>query len=145
MDTTARLGLPLLAVAQAAKEMTVNEALTAIDIAVQAAVETIATTPPEAPAIGQSWLVGEGASGAFSDHDGAIAALTAGGWRFVAPFDGMTVWQRDEALVVRRRGTAWEGGPAISAPTGGTVIDVEARNALAQVISCLRNQGMIKA
>ena len=59
-DHTARLALPLLSPGQAQKEMTHNEALALIDLAVQASVESVgATVPPADPAEGAAWILGE--------------------------------------------------------------------------------------
>jgi hypothetical protein len=145
MEMTARLNLPLLAVAQAAKEMTVNEALIALDAAVQPVVEGEVSDPPMSPDPRQSWLVGVGATGAFAGKDGAIATWTAGGWRFAAPFDGMALWRLDKGAVVRRIGGAWQSGNAVNVPTGGTVIDVEARAAIEMIVARLREAGMTAA
>lgn len=143
METTARFDLPLLAVAQAAKEMTVNEALTLLDAATQPVVDGEASAPPGSPAIGQGWLVGSGATGAFTGHAGAIAVWTAGGWRFIVPFDGMAVWRRDAGVSVRRAVGGWHSGVAVSVPSGGPVIDVEARAAIGTIIARLRDAGII--
>ena len=160
---TDRLSLPLLAVAQAQKEMTHNEALALVDTAVQATVVAVApSTVPTAPTPGQCWIVGSGATGAWAGHDGAIAAWTQGGWRFVAPFEGLTVWSLADAMSARRTATAWvtgsltghkltidgeqvvgaRGGP-ISAPSGGTIVDAEARTAVAAILATLRSHGLI--
>ena len=143
MDMTARLGLPLLAVAQAAKEMTVNEALTLLDISVQAVVEGEAAIPPLAPAIGQCWLVIAGASGTFAGHVGAVACWTAGGWRFVMPVTGMAVWRRDLAVVSRRAEGGWTYGAAITIGSEGDTMDVEARIAITSILARLRDHGLI--
>lgn len=145
MDTTARFDLPLLAVAQAAKEMTVNEALTTLDAAVQPVVEGVATAPPASPVAGQGWLVEEGATGAFADRSGELAFWTAGGWRFVAPFEGMSAWRRDADVTVRRVSGAWQTGAAVSVPSGGSVIDVEARAAVESIVARMRAAGIISA
>ena len=145
MDMTARFGLPLLAVAQAAKEMTINEAMTAIDAAIQPVVESETATPPSSPDLGQSWLVADGAGGAFAGHDGAIAAWTAGGWRFVTPFEGTMAWRRDTEVIVRRHASAWQNGTPIATPTTGSVIDAEARAAIIAILSQMRSHGLIAA
>jgi hypothetical protein len=145
MDMTARLQLPLLAVAQAGKEMTVNEAMTAIDIAAQAVVEGEASSPPAGPVAGQCWLVGGTPTGAFAGRSGAIAAWTEGGWRFLAAIEGMSVWRRDLAVVVRRRGAGWENGDAVAPVSGGAVIDAEARAAIATIVARLRAAGITAA
>lgn len=146
---TDRLGLPTLAAAQAQKEMTHNEALTLLDAAVQAVVVAVApVAAPSSPTPGQCWIVGAGASGAWAGHDGALAVWTDGGWRFVAPFDGMTAWSIADGGVTRRIAGAWPTsaqGPVIADPRGGGFIDLEARGALSTLLGVLRAQGVLKA
>ena len=164
-DQSARLALPLLAAGQAQKEMTVNEALARLDIAVQASVVAGGVdTPPVAPAVGQSWIVGEAPEGDWSGHDGAIAGWTPGGWRFLDPIDGMAAWAQDAGIVWRRVAGAWLAGEltgqrvsiggvqvvgaqqaAIDAPAGGDTIDAEARAAIASILGALRSHGLIAA
>lgn len=145
--TTDRLALPTLAAAQAQKEMTHNEALLRLDAAVQAVVVAVAPpTVPATPTPGQCWIVGAGAGGAWSGHDGALAAWTGGGWRFVAPFEGMAAWSVADAGVARRIGATWRIGgrsAAIADPSGGTTIDTQARAALAEVLAMVRRHGLI--
>ena len=143
MEKTARLDLPLLSVAQAAKEITVNEALTLLDAVVQPAVEGDASAPPPAPAIGQGWLIGSSPTGVFGSHANSLAVWTAGGWRYVVPFEGMTVWRRDDGVVVRWRSGAWRGGDSVSVPIGGSVIDTEARVTIETIVARIRDFGII--
>ena len=165
MPDTERLKLPLLAVAQAQKEMTHNEALTLLDAAVQATVVSVApATVPATPVPGQCWIVGVAATGAWAGHDGALATWTAGGWRFVAPFLGMAVWSLADNAPVRRMSFGWYPGavighwleingaqvvsgrrPAIADPSGGTTVDAEARATLVTILGALRGHGLIYA
>lgn len=162
-DISDRLALPLIAPGQAQKEMTHNEALARLDIMVQPVVQAVAPpTVPATPALGQCWIVGVGAAGAWAGRDGALAAWTAGGWRFVAAFEGMTAWSIADAMVVMRRGAAWIIGeinarqiriddvrvltvrqPAIATPAGGTVVDGESRAAITDILAVLRTHGLI--
>lgn len=58
------------------------------------------TAPPGSPAIGDVYLVGAAATGAWAGHDGAIAVYgLAATWRFVTPADGMLAWLADEGLL----------------------------------------------
>jgi len=164
-DTSARLAFPLLAAGQAQKEMTVNEALALIDIAVQAsAVAGGIDTPPEAPAAGQCWIVGDSPDGAWSGHAGMLAGWTADGWRFATPVEGMAVWVSADIMVWRYIGGTWQAGVlnghrvsidgvqvvgprtvAIGDPEGGAVADAEARAAVAAILAALRSHGLIEA
>lgn len=160
---THRLSLPLLAVAQAQKEVTHNEALAMIDALVQPVVVSVApASVPGAPTPGQAWIVGTGATGLWSGQDDALAVWTAGGWRFAAAFAGMMVWSLADSMIFRRTASAWlqgaltgrtltlDGaqvvgarGAAIASPSGGSTIDAEARTALAEALDRLRGHGLI--
>lgn len=145
--TTDRLLLPTLTQAQAQKEMTHNEALLRLDAAVQATVVAVAPPAvPSAPTAGQCWIVGAQAGGAWSGHDGSIAAWTGGGWRFVAPFEGMAAWSVADSGVARRIGAGWRiagRGAPIADPSGGTVVDSQARAALLDLLALVRRHGLV--
>lgn len=149
-ETSARLGLPLLVPGQAQKEMTHNEALTTLDLQVQASVEAVGlATPPTAPVAGQCWIVGPDATGAWADRDGDLAGWTAGGWRFASPREGTIAWDADSGGFARHAGGNWVsraplGDPlaVIDLPTGGTTADLEARAAISSIIMTLRHFGL---
>ena len=144
MPATPRLGLPLLAVAQAQKEVTHNEALVVLDALVHAAVEAgPIAAPPATPAEGQCWIVGPAATGEWSGQEGAIALWTAGGWRFVAPRDGMQAVRLIDRERLRYDGGEWTPPETIAAPSGGAVIDVEARATLAALVLAMEAQGLM--
>lgn len=160
-DASPRLQLPFLAVGQAQKEMTHNEALTRLDICVQAVVEEELATPPDIAEAGRCWLVGESAQGAWAGQAGCIAQSTGGGWRFMVPFDGFSIWMRASGQRLTRESGLWSASlsgtalridgkqvvgaqqNAISSPTGGNVQDVEARASIALIIASLAAHGLI--
>ena len=161
--TSARLNLPLLQAGQAQKEFTHNEALTAIEALVQPVAETLGDdAPPATPAAGQCWIIGSAPGGDWAGHAGALAMSSDGGWRFTPAFDGMTVWVAASGLFAHRRGGAWALGdeqatalsiggvqvvgaqqPAIAGPSGGTLVDTEARAGVTAIIMTLRAHGLI--
>lgn len=163
MDGTGRFGMPRLVAGQAQKEVTHNEALACLDMLLHPAVETmLLAVPPGAPAIGAAWIIAAGAEGQWVGKSGQLACWTDGGWRFSVPVAGMAVWVIDHGLHARWTGSAWSTGPwptagvtcdgvqvvgarqpAITAPTGGTTVDAEARAALSAVLNALRNHGLI--
>lgn len=162
-ETTARLALPLLHAGQAQKELDHNEALVLLDIAVQPVVEAIGlNAPPDDPADGSCWVVGSDPTGAWAGHADALAGWTAGGWRFVAPRDGMSAWRATDGLTARYEG-GWTIGEsrvvrlvigsdqvigerqaAIANPIGGSSIDIEARDAITAVLAAMRTHGLIE-
>lgn len=162
-DTTDRLALPLLAAGQAQKEATHNEALALATMVIQPVVQAVAPSAvPTSPLIGQCWIVGVTATGAWAGHDGAIACWTSGGWRFADPFPGMIAWNIATASFAQRGASSWTVGisnasqyrindvqvvgarqSAISNVSGGTVVDAESRVALSAVLTALRAHGLI--
>lgn len=163
MADTARWGLPLLDAGQAQKEMTVNEALARLDLLAQASVTAVGVdTPPLAPAEGEAWVVGPVPTGAWAGRADAVAGWTAGGWRFVTPREGMTLWSATDGCAASYTGGQWRVGSlagrrvevggvqvvggraaAITSPSGGAVVDAEARTALAAILTALRTHGLI--
>lgn len=161
-EMSARLALPFLLPGQAQKEFFHNEALARIDVTLCAAVEGApSAVMPAAPEPGQSWIVAAGASGAWSGQDDHLACWTSGGWRFVAPVEGMLAWNKADGLYLFWNGNAWSTGewnvsrliieekqivgPRLSAlpvPAGGGVIDVEARVAIDAICAALKTHGL---
>jgi hypothetical protein len=153
----------LLAPGQSQKEFFHNEALERIGMLLCPVVEGMPqATPPADPAIGACYLVGQNGTAEWSGQDGAIACFTAGGWRFVAPIEGLGVTMGPTGEPVQWRYGSWEAGiarlqevriagqrvlrerqPAISDPVGGAVIDGESRASLAAVLAALRTHGLI--
>lgn len=162
---TDRLKLPLLAAAQAQKEVTHNEALALADIAIQAVVQAVAPgSVPSSPALGQCWIVGGTPAGAWAGQAGKIGGWTSGGWRFLAPFEGMQVWSVADSVMVRREGMNWVMGtvtasvvkvagiqvvgsqrPRVLAPFGGSTVDMQARAVIAALIAGLESHGLFSA
>ncbi len=163
MDTTARLDLPLLVAGQAQKEIFHNEALQRIDACVAACVvERSSATPPVSPSVGECHLVAAGASGAWAGHVAALACFGEGGWRFVAAREGLRVWVASEGVDATFRAGAWDYGivrgssvridgtkvvggqqPAIADAAGGSVVDVQSRSVIGQLLAALRAHGLI--
>ena len=162
-DRTARLALPLLQPGQAQKETTHNEALTLLDLAVQASVTAVGTNvPPAAPTAGSAWIVGTAPAGGWAGQARAIAGWTASGWRFLVPREGMAVWSIADGQSARFAAGAWTLGvlagtrvsiggvdvvglrrPAVPDPTGGTVVDVQSRATIGAILAALRGHGLI--
>ena len=142
-STSPRFALPLLFSGQSQKEVTVNEALLAADVLLHPAIETVVASPPASPGGGQCWLVGSSASGAFAGQTDQIAAWTEGGWRFVAPRDGMRAFDIAAGADRLFAGGTWQLSAAPSNPAGGSVIDIEARNAIGALAAALRSAGVL--
>jgi hypothetical protein len=144
MPTTPRFALPLLATAQAQKEVTHNEALTLLDALLHAAVEAgPLAAPPADPEEGQCWIVGAAPTGAWAGEAHAIAIRTGGGWRFAPPREGMRATRLTDGAQLRFAGGAWAAPATVGAPSGGSTIDSEARNAISTLILHLAAQGLL--
>ena len=163
MELTTRLGLPLLQSGQAAKEIIVNESLVALDLLVGGSVEEPPrNAPPSSPTAGQAYIVGTSPSGAWAGKANHLAGYVAGGWRLIAPAEGMSLLVKSTGTIATYRGTAWDVGEvrcasviiggqqvvggqagAIAAPSGGGNADAEARTAIGSILSALRAHGLI--
>lgn len=119
-------------------------------------------SPPASPALGACYIVGSGATGAWTGKSQSVAAWTSGGWRFVSPVEGMLLYERTSGTWAAFRSGAWELGmaraaalliggqqvvgpraAAIASPTGGTIIDSEGRAAIDAILSTLTEHGLI--
>jgi len=135
--------MPLLFAGQSQKETTVNEAVLSADILLHPAIEGTATTPPSSPSPGQCWVVGSGATGAFAGQTDKIAAWSEGGWRFIAPREGLRAYDISAGAHRIYSGSAWHLIAAPAAPIGGGTIDTQARTAITAIIAALRTGGII--
>jgi len=142
---TGRHRLPLLAVSQAQKEITHNEALVVIDALLHPAVEGTSSTAPVVAEgdIGRCWLIGAAATGIWATHKNEIAIYVGGGWRYIAPPDGMRIWNRSNKRHLFRIDEQWVEVPSIPHPATGSVVDVEARAALAAILQYFRLIGVL--
>lgn len=163
MAKTTRFALPLLSSGQAQKEATHNEALLILDAALHGCCALgPSNTPPTEPELGLSYLCGTAPAGAWVGHAKAVASWSESGWRFSGPVEGQRLHDRGSgrtwcyaagqwqlgivhAAEVRANGTKVLGvqQPAVANPSGGSVVDNEARNALAQILAALRSHGLI--
>ncbi|MBM3929133.1 MAG: DUF2793 domain-containing protein [Sphingomonadales bacterium] len=147
-ETTPRLALPFIVPGQAQKEMTHNEALALLAIAVQASVVDIGVNvPPADPTIGDCWAVGSEPVGAWTGRARAIAGWTAGGWRFVAPHPGFAIHVAARGAKATFLDDDWrfaEPAPAIAAPTGGDVVDTQARTAIGAILAALQSLDLLQ-
>lgn len=108
MNSSPRLGLLYLDAAQAQKHVTVNEALARLDMACAARIESMSlTVPPQSPVEGDAHIVASGATDAWAGHDGEVAVFLNGGWDFVAPWVGWTLWVAADGTRVMFDGSVW--------------------------------------
>lgn len=161
MPQTPRLALPLLAAGQTQKDVTHNDAILAIDrLVALVVVSRTALAPPTAPAAGQCWIVPAAGAAAWGYSAGSLLHWQADGWLADAPRNGLMAFVADEALMLVHA-DGWQarwpvagliiGGrsvlaappAAIAVPTGGSTIDIEARNAIAALLTALQAQALL--
>lgn len=108
MSNTPLLDLPLIEASQAQKHVTHNEALLALDAAVNLAVisQTL-SAPPALPADGDRYLVAAAATGDWLGHSGHIAYREAGAWRFAVPKPGWRLWDATAEVFLLFDGATW--------------------------------------
>lgn len=144
VQATPRWDLPLLFVGQAQKELFVNEALNLLDSLIFLACEGERAAPPSVAAdAGQCWIVASGAQEEWQGRDTMVAIRTDGGWRYVEPEAGMGVYDRGSGCFRRFIDGGWAVPVLPPMPSGGEVIDVEARAVLAQLSEILRTQALV--
>lgn len=141
-DATPRLGLPFLFSGQSQRELFVNEAFFRLDMLVHAEVKGIGSDPPTAPVPGDCWIVGPNPSAAWAGQVHALAGWTGTGWIFQQPHSGMAVWDTGAGRRLRWAGS-WTASTAPAAPSGGTVVDAEARAAIVALLAVLTNTGIL--
>ena len=163
METTNRLGLPLLSPGQSQKEIVHNEALLALDTLVGGLVEEPpGTSPPSNPQPGETYIVADGAVGEWAGLSGKILTFTEAGWRQQSPAEGQSFLIRSTGVWATFHGGVWElglvratsviidglqvvgsRGGAIASPIGGTIVDNEARACVTEMLNALRSHGLI--
>ncbi len=120
-----------------------NEITARIDSLLHGAVEAELAVPPASPTDGQCWLVAASATGDWAGHSGHIAARQAGNWLFFAPRDGMRLLNRATGQEIRYL-VGWKDPARPAAPAGGSVIDAEARAAIAALGTALVEAGILR-
>ncbi|KPF62998.1 DUF2793 domain-containing protein [Porphyrobacter sp. AAP60] len=141
-SVTPNFGLPLLIAGQSQKEFFVNQALSVLDALSSQAVVASKPTPPEDAAEGESFRVTSPAAQAWTGCEDHIAIRIGGSWHFVPPSDGMRLFDRTATVSLFFR-SGWKAESSPVAPTGGAIVDAEARAALVQLIQMLGNIGLL--
>ncbi|UWQ19634.1 DUF2793 domain-containing protein [Jannaschia sp. M317] len=143
-QNTPRLSLPLIQAAQAQKHVTHNEAVQALDALVQpVAADRDRTTPPVAPAEGDTHLVAPGASDVWTGRDNQIASFAGNGWIYYQPTPGWRIHVQAEAAQLVFDGSGWTAETTAQPDTLGinTTADTTNRLAVASDATLLTHDG----
>jgi hypothetical protein len=143
-SSTPRFALPLLFAGQSQKEFYVNEAHALADALLHPACEGETADPPATPVEGEGWLVGAAATGDWTGHEGKLASRQSGNWLFVTPTDGMRLFDRSSGQMLLYRG-GWQRPATPAEPSGGSVVDTEARAAIADLVTALESAGIFSS
>ena len=143
-STSPHIGLPLLIAGQAQKEFFVNQALSILDALDRRAVVASLASPPIDASDGDCYRVTASATQQWAGKEDQLAIRVAGAWHFVPPRQGMRMFDSnaDQCLFYQ---AGWRIAASPVVPTAGTVIDLEARAALGQLIQTLRETGILGA
>jgi hypothetical protein len=80
-------------------------------LVVAAAVEESPRSDPPASAVeGACYIIGPSASGVWAGKSGCIAGFTSGGWRFIAPVEGVSAYVKATGTWAIYRSATWELG-----------------------------------
>lgn len=113
-----------------------------LDALEQRAVLDTRADPPASSVDGDCYRIAASATGAWSDQSDNLTIYVGGTWHFVAPTEGLMVFDRTAGQWLWFR-SGWQSVDALSQPTGGSVIDTEARALLAQIIAILQSVGLV--
>lgn len=140
-SATPNIGLPLLIAGQAQKEFFLNQALGILDALHRHAVVASQPVPPADPGEGDCFRVTAPAQQAWEGCEDHLAVRIGGGWHFITPRVGMRLFDiaADTTLFFH---SGWQIAAVPTDPANGTVIDVEARAAVSQLIDALRESGI---
>lgn len=141
---TPRHGLPLLFAGQAEKEFFVNESLARLALLLHPVVLGEADAPPPSPIVGECWIVGPAPTGSWSGQAKSIAGWDGSQWSFAQPTPGLAVHDLAAGSQAVYNG-GWLRSSRPAAPTGGAVVDVEARDLLATLLDALVRHGIFPA
>lgn len=143
-SSTPTIGLPLLIAGQAQKEFFVNQAMFVLDALYMRAVAASQPEPPADAADASCYRVTAPATGVWSGRADQIAVLIGGDWHFVMPTEGMQLFDRTAGHMLVFR-SQWQLATAPALPSGGNLIDAEARAAIAALTQALVAIGLLGA
>lgn len=144
MSATPNLGMNYVVSGQASGEVTLNDALNAIDGIIQLAVQFVGDTPPGSPTNGQAFLVIATATGAWTSHEGQIA-LYYNGWTFLSPKAGWKAWDKNILQHMMYDGIEWLAYSANVAAIGspGSATAADCANKINAILTAMKGGGIM--
>ncbi|GMN02278.1 DUF2793 domain-containing protein [Erythrobacter sp. MTPC3] len=140
-STTAHFNLPLLFAGQAQKEFFINQSFAMIDGLTRHAVESARNEPPAAADEGECYRVTAPALGGWSGREDNLAIMIGGTWHFIVQSEGMMIFNvAENRFEIFKSG--WLAASAPNTPSGGATVDTEARTAIQEIVSELREIGL---
>ncbi len=129
----------LLESSQEFKEILINNSTRVLAIFARGVLDKNLTSPPVSPNVDDYYIVGTGATGAWTGQDNKIAVpainsnntVIAGSWDFISPINGLKVFIIDEANDYYFNGTNWitislsSGVSSINGEAGTVVLDAD--------------------
>ena len=107
MTQSNNLKVTLVAQNQAQKEVTINEAIYALEAIQNRGVkDKDLATPPVSPVEGDSYIVASSPTGTWAGKAKNIAYFNQT-WKFIAPNEGLAIWVNDENKIYVYDGTNW--------------------------------------
>lgn len=82
--------------------------LKALDMLVQPTIKDFLTSPPGSPTTGDTYLTGNGCTGAWSGHDQQIARWNGAAWEFTTPKTGWNARRNTDAKVYTKEASGWQ-------------------------------------
>lgn len=108
MTKTNNLNISLVEQSQAQKEVTINEAITALEALQNRGIEDKdLSSPPVSPSDGDVYIIATSATGDWLGHENDIAYYSSS-WKFVSPNEGLLMWMKDENSLYYFDGSGWQ-------------------------------------
>ena len=140
-SATPTFALPLLFAGQAQKEFFINQSSSMIDSLMMKCIDNSIASPPNEPVEGATYRIATSAQGDWSDHEDEVAIFVGGAWVYVPPFDGMTLFDRTLGAFLHYQ-SGWQAAEEPIEATGGSTVDVEARQMINELVEALRKVGI---
>ncbi|WP_247712794.1 DUF2793 domain-containing protein [Qipengyuania intermedia] len=104
-------------------------------------VEGILSVPPAEPTSGACYIVGEQPTDEWAGLADAIAGWIDGQWTFASPSPGLAVHEKSSGTSLLYS-NGWQRLEAPTTPSGGDVVDAQARTAIEELVALLRQRGL---